>query len=240
MRRFVADASHELRTPLTTLQGYAALHTGRVGARVRWRQGGRAGNGARVEAGRSRPELTTRCAGSATRRPGCDGSSTACSTWRGSTTSGSSRASPVDLGVLVRDVASDLRVVAPDRVVTVEAPDVASSSPVTATGSPRRSWGSRRTPCGTPRPAPRSGYGWSSSPTRCGSTSPTRAPASRPSTCRTSSSASTGSTGAVLDQRWHGAGAGHRRRHRPGPRWVGARDVARSAAGSTFSVTLPA
>ena len=30
MRRFVADASHELRTPLTTLQGYAALHTGRV------------------------------------------------------------------------------------------------------------------------------------------------------------------------------------------------------------------
>ena len=29
---------------------------------------------------------------------------------------------PVDLGVLVRDVASDLRVVAPDRVVTVDAP----------------------------------------------------------------------------------------------------------------------
>ena len=38
MRRFVADASHELRTPLTTLQGYAALHTRRVGppARPRW------------------------------------------------------------------------------------------------------------------------------------------------------------------------------------------------------------
>ncbi|MEO7421549.1 MAG: HAMP domain-containing sensor histidine kinase, partial [Ornithinibacter sp.] len=32
MRRFVADASHELRTPLTTLQGYAALHTGRAGS----------------------------------------------------------------------------------------------------------------------------------------------------------------------------------------------------------------
>ena len=32
MQRFVADASHELRTPLTTLQGYAALHTRRVGS----------------------------------------------------------------------------------------------------------------------------------------------------------------------------------------------------------------
>ena len=80
MRRFVADASHELRTPLTTLQGYAALHTGRVGS---------PGAGGR----RPRPRWSTPCAGWARRRPGCGGWSTACSTWPGSTTSASSSAS---------------------------------------------------------------------------------------------------------------------------------------------------
>ena len=74
MRRFVADASHELRTPLTTLQGYAALHTGRVGP-------------PRTRTARRTPRRPTRCAGWATRRPGCGASSTGCSTWPGSTTS---------------------------------------------------------------------------------------------------------------------------------------------------------
>ena len=115
MRRFVADASHELRTPLTTLQGYAALHTGR-GLRPRTATDA-------DHAPRPRPRWPTRCAGWATRRPGCGGSSTACSTWPGSTTSACVAREPVDLAVVVRDVARDLRVVAPDRVVTVEAPE---------------------------------------------------------------------------------------------------------------------
>ena len=135
MRRFVADASHELRTPLTTLQGYAALHSGRVALaderggrhdrrRVRSRPCSMAGwpRWPRWPSVSGWPRWPTRCAGSATRRPGCGGSSTGCSTWPGSTTSASWPATRSTWGVLVRDVASDLRVVAPDRVVTVDAP----------------------------------------------------------------------------------------------------------------------
>ena len=89
MRRFVADASHELRTPLTTLQGYAALHT-----RAALGGPGRAAAATERRARRrpSGPRWPTPCGGWATRRPGCGGSWTACSTWPGSTTSGSWRA----------------------------------------------------------------------------------------------------------------------------------------------------
>ncbi len=115
MRRFVADASHELRTPLTTLQGYAALHTGRVGLADAPRGSTTPDAGAHVgepadpeqvaETGSravrrwpSQPPVSrwprwpTRCAGWVRRRPGCAGSSTGCSTWPGSTTSASWRA----------------------------------------------------------------------------------------------------------------------------------------------------
>ena len=104
MRRFVADASHELRTPLTTLQGYAALHSGRVALADdrRWRPRRRRCR----PRGRSRPHSVEAAevaevaeeggrdgrrdaADRLTRRPGCGGSSTGCSTWPGSTTSAS-------------------------------------------------------------------------------------------------------------------------------------------------------
>jgi len=126
MRRFVADASHELRTPLTTLQGYAALHTGRVGVLD--------------DAGGS----TTPDAGALATAPG-DGAKVAemadAMRRMGDEAArmrrlvdglldlarlddlGAVARDPVDLGVLVRDVASDVRVVAPDRVVTVDAPE---------------------------------------------------------------------------------------------------------------------
>ncbi len=122
MRRFVADASHELRTPLTTLQGYAALHAGRAAA-GQVGQGGRAGNGARVEDRGERPD-----ADDAMRRIGDEAARMrrlvdGLLDLARLDDLGIIRRDPVDVGVLVRDVASDLRVVAPDRVVTVEAPD---------------------------------------------------------------------------------------------------------------------
>ena len=128
MQRFVADASHELRTPLTTLQGYAALHTRRVGSPV---AGGAtttpdagAGVPASVSRGGRRPTAEM---ADAMRRMGDEAARMRrlvdglLDLARLDDLGVVSR-DPVDLGVLVRDVASDLRVVAPDRVVTVDAP----------------------------------------------------------------------------------------------------------------------
>ncbi len=109
MRRFVADASHELRTPLTTLQGYAALHTGRVGPPT----------DADTPADAEMADAMRRMGDEAARmRRLVDGLLDLARL----DDLGVLEREPVDLAVVVRDVASDLRVVAPDRVVTVEAP----------------------------------------------------------------------------------------------------------------------
>jgi two-component system, OmpR family, sensor kinase len=122
MHRFVADASHELRTPLTTLQGYAALHTGRVGAAAPDGAGAAADAADPRQAAAERAEMVD-----AMRRMGeeaarmrrlVDGLLDLARL----DDLGVVAREPVDLAVVVRDVASDLRVVAPDRVVTVDAP----------------------------------------------------------------------------------------------------------------------
>jgi two-component system OmpR family sensor kinase len=138
MQRFVADASHELRTPLTTLQGYAALHTGRAGAADQAEMDEMADAMRRMgdEAARMR-----RLVDGLLDLARLDDL-------------GVVARDPVDLGVLVRDVASDLRVVAPDRVVTVDA-----SASLVVTGDRDRltqalvgltSNAVRHTPAGTP------------------------------------------------------------------------------------------
>ncbi|HYN66660.1 MAG TPA: ATP-binding protein [Ornithinibacter sp.] len=111
MRRFVADASHELRTPLTTLQGYAALHTGRVGAPSAAASEDNA-DAEMVDAMRRMGDEAARM------RRLVDGLLDLARL----DDLGVVAREPVDLAVVVRDVASDLRVVAPDRVVTVDSP----------------------------------------------------------------------------------------------------------------------
>ncbi len=140
MRRFVADASHELRTPLTTLQGYAALHSGRValaderggsmttdavarGAEPAERQG--VGEVAEVAEVAERERVAEMA--DAMRRIGDEAARMrrlvdGLLDLARLDDLGVVARDPVDLGRLVRDVASDLRVVAPDRVVTVDAP----------------------------------------------------------------------------------------------------------------------
>ncbi len=107
MRRFVADASHELRTPLTTLQGYAALHASQP-------------PGALDAAGRADVDDAMRRIGdeAARMRRLVDGLLDLAGLEEGR---GVAR-EPVDLGPLLRDVGSDLRVVAPDREVVVDVP----------------------------------------------------------------------------------------------------------------------
>lgn len=116
MRRFVADASHELRTPLTTLQGYASLHTGRGSTTP-------TPDAVAPVPGAPSPEVTDamrRIGDEAARmRRLVDGLLDLARL----DDLGDLVREPVDLGVLVRDVATDLRVIAPDRVITVEAPD---------------------------------------------------------------------------------------------------------------------
>lgn len=108
MRRFVADASHELRTPLTTLGGYAALHATRPG-------------GPLDERGRADVDDAMRRIGdeAARMRRLVDG----LLDLAGLDAPDALRREPMDLAEVLRDVASDLRVVAPDRAVTLEAPE---------------------------------------------------------------------------------------------------------------------
>jgi two-component system OmpR family sensor kinase len=107
MARFVADASHELRTPLTTLQGYAALHASRP-------------PGALDASGRAEVDDAMRRIGDeATRmRRLVEGLLDLTGLEEGH----GLRREPVDLVPLLEDVASDLRVVAPDHPVTLEVP----------------------------------------------------------------------------------------------------------------------
>jgi two-component system, OmpR family, sensor kinase len=106
MRRFVADASHELRTPLTTLQGYAALHSRRAG-------------GPPPDPAETDDAMRRIGEEAARMRRLVDGLLDLARL----DDLGVVAREPVDLAVVVRDVASDLRVVAPDRAVTVEAPE---------------------------------------------------------------------------------------------------------------------
>lgn len=108
MRRFVADASHELRTPLTTVGGYASLHASRP-------------PGPLDEAGRAEIDDAMRRIGAEAgrmRRLVDD-----LLDLTGLESPDGLRREPVDLVPLLRDVVSDLRVVAPDREVTLEAPE---------------------------------------------------------------------------------------------------------------------
>ncbi len=97
MRRFVADASHELRTPLTTLRGYSGLHASdpEVGDALR-----------RINA-------------EATRMGGLVDDLLTLT----SLDSPRLRLAPVDVVAVLGDVAADLQVSAPQRAVTVDAPD---------------------------------------------------------------------------------------------------------------------
>ena len=108
MRRFVADASHELRTPLTTLGGYAALHAGRP-------------PGPLDDTGRAEVDDAMRRIGDEASRMRrlVDG----LLDLTGLDAPDALRLEPVDLGDVLRDVTSDLRVVAPGRDVTLDAPD---------------------------------------------------------------------------------------------------------------------
>ena len=223
MRRFVADASHELRTPLTTLQGYAALHTGRAGIPVADGED-RATDAAQAEAERAEMVDAMRRMGdeAARMRRLVDGLLDLARL----DDLGVVAREPVDLGVVVRDVASDLRVVAPDRVVTVDGPGVARRHrrPRPADPGAGRAHLERRAahPGGHPGVAVGRRAAGVGARRRRGRRArhPARAPAAR------LRAVPPGRPGSVVVERRHRAGAGHRRRHRPGPRRVGERGVA--------------
>lgn len=105
LRRFVADAAHELRTPLTSLRGYAELY--RQGALTTPTSVDNAMGRIESEGGRMArlvDDLLLLARMDQDR---------------------SLERTPVDLGELVTDAVTDFRVIAPDRVATVEAtPDV--------------------------------------------------------------------------------------------------------------------
>ncbi len=106
LRRFVADASHELRTPLTSIQGYAELHLAAspdaepIPAGVTDALG-------RIQAESARMR---RIVDSLLDLATLD-------------ESGIEQRGPVDLKRIVEDVASDLRVIAPDREITTHTPE---------------------------------------------------------------------------------------------------------------------
>ncbi|MFQ6171119.1 sensor histidine kinase [Oryzobacter sp. R7] len=115
MRRFVADASHELRTPLTTLSGYVSLHTGRAGS---------------DDPAAPRREPQDPEAADAFRRIGEEAARMRrlvdalldLARLDDAEATGALRREPVDLAAVVRDVAADLAVVAPDRQVSTDVP----------------------------------------------------------------------------------------------------------------------
>jgi two-component system, OmpR family, sensor kinase len=103
LRQFVADASHELRTPVTTIRGYAELYrTGALDDAAELSQAMRRTEQEAIRMG-SLVEDLLRLArldqGRATARE------------------------PVDLAALGADAVRDAFAAAPDRVVTVDAPD---------------------------------------------------------------------------------------------------------------------
>ena len=102
MRQFVADASHELRTPLTTLRGYSTLH----------QSGSDDMPGAADAMRRINEEARrmTRIVDELLLLAEFDDH-------------GLDHTHPVDLSTILRDVASDLRVVQPDRTVRVDVED---------------------------------------------------------------------------------------------------------------------
>ena len=103
MRRFVADASHELRTPLTTLRGYASLLS--------------SGNA-------NEPEVVNdslqRISEESLRMSRLVDDLLALTR---SDEAGGIDVSCFDLAALVHDISADLRVVQPDRIISVSTPD---------------------------------------------------------------------------------------------------------------------
>lgn len=152
MRRFVADASHELRTPLTTLQGYAALHATRP-------------PGPLDDAGRADVD-------DALRRIGAESARMrrlveALLDLAALEQPAAVVPTPTDLVPLVADIAADLRVVAPDRAITLIAPDalivLADGDRVTQAVVCLTANAVRHTPAGTPIAiAVAGGSGWAS------------------------------------------------------------------------------
>ena len=103
LRSFVADASHELRTPLTTLIGYAELH----------RQGLLTSDGSVDDAMRrihSEAKRMSTIVEHLLLLADLDEHTTPLNL------------APIEIGQLLQDVASDTRVMQPDRTVTVDAP----------------------------------------------------------------------------------------------------------------------
>ena len=103
MRRFVADASHELRTPLTTLRGYASLLS--------------SGNA-------NEPEVVNdslqRISDESLRMSRLVDDLLALTR---SDEAGGIEVSRFDIAALVHDISADLRVVQPDRIISVSTPD---------------------------------------------------------------------------------------------------------------------
>lgn len=113
LQQFVADASHELRTPVTTIRGYAELY----------RLGGLPDGERLSEAMRRTEQEAVRMSRLV------DDMLTIAKLGAGRPLD----QRPVDLAKLVADAATDARVVAPDREITVDAP-----SPVIVTGDEDR------------------------------------------------------------------------------------------------------
>ena len=103
MRRFVADASHELRTPLTTLRGYASLlNSGNANEPGDFNDSLQRISEESLRMSRLVDDLLV-----LTR----------------SDEAGGIDVSRFDLAALVHDISADLRVVQPDRIISVSTPD---------------------------------------------------------------------------------------------------------------------
>jgi two-component system OmpR family sensor kinase len=105
LRQFLSDASHELRTPLASIRGYAELH--RMGA-------------TEDEAG---AELAMRRIEDESKRMGVLVEDLLMLARLDEEPE--LRREPVDLAALARDAGEDARAIAPERTITVQAPDTA-------------------------------------------------------------------------------------------------------------------
>jgi two-component system OmpR family sensor kinase len=103
LRQFIADASHELRTPVTTIRGYAELYrTGALAAGTELDEAMRRTEQESIRMGSLVDDLL-QLARLDQGRP--------------------LERAPVDLAALARDAALDAQAVAPDRSITVDAPE---------------------------------------------------------------------------------------------------------------------